>query len=1287
MVVPYTLSHASSMRSGVERTRSAYNAGGHVIEEAIVVEGGELVTSYEVNELGLVTAVTDPRGNEADAQASAFTSLMRYDVLGRLVEEQLPQVQIEHHAEPAAPGRPTTRFGYDLVGNLTHQQDAEGHTSVFGYDLVGQQTTSRAPGFTGVGGTQVTPQSSTEYDALGRVISQTDARGSTRTYTWDQLGNLATITDPQLEGFAEAGQWSYSYNPVGELLAVTDPLGARTEATYDDLGHQVTDTQIERIPAAVAYTTRYTYDAAGNALSVADPLDNATTNTYNPAGELTQATSPTGETSTFGYDLAGRATTVTNPAGTRTVTEFDLAGRQIQESVLDSEGQELRTSSTAYDAAGLPIFQTDPLGHTTQTEFNALGWLTQRVEPVSDTETITTTFGYDALGQQTRITDGRGNSTYTTYTPTGQVQDLIEPATDATPDLADRTWTTYYDVANNPVQQHVPGGVVRERTFNAFGNLTRESAAGAEVETQDRSFGYDLLGRPNAIGTSDEHIEIVYDDRGNQVQFLGPTTVSYTGTAPGTTTNYDAAGRVTNRLDMTGTTTFAYDASGRVTEHHDPVTGTDLSIDYNQAGLTESITTNGGAVRTFAYDALSQLTEDTLVSAAGETTVSTTYTYDDAGRLTERTRQGTSTTGTHHYAYDHASRLISWTAPNGEETAYAWDASGNRTQAGTGTFQFDERNRLVSSSDGDAWSYNPDGTLSSAFVDGQLRTPQFDGFERMVSSGNGSGEYAYDALGRVAERTTEGGEVHTFVYADLENNPIGILDGTDTPIAEYGRDPHGQLVSIADQGQAPALAYSNTHGDLAATYTSTGSLIQATDYGPFGETDGTEPAMSLGYQGEWTDPDTGDVNMHARWYQPETGRFASRDTMTLEPTPSVQANRYTYANANPVLYTDPSGHFVPLVIGGVYLSAKAVAAISGGLALAGSMYSVGIYQQTSRRPISIRTPSAEDLHRMFPGFRRSSRGRVAPGGYSYSSYPSKSFRFSRTSKNPISHGGSSSAWAYASASGSSVVRSWNGFSGGRYGVFVSGGGRSRFIPLVDPRRSILKKILNTPQARPPIKNEWTQERLDEHRKQREKDIKVVEEVDFDLDDYSEYEDALENLDEIPGFEKVDDSGECRSFIELSEINKHDQRGTAVGRFCGKEDINPDGKDGRYEPEGDPPGYVYGQDNRAHLIASLFFGPGSPENIVATYARTNLSSMKKIESKVRRMLQSDQEVIYVVSPVYEGDKERPWGIHMAAIAEDGTSFEYCVLNSNKYFRNGGAVGGSVCRGSKSADFTY
>ncbi|MEV4013114.1 polymorphic toxin-type HINT domain-containing protein [Nonomuraea angiospora] len=152
------------------------------------------------------------------------------------------------------------------------------------------------------------------------------------------------------------------------------------------------------------------------------------------------------------------------------------------------------------------------------------------------------------------------------------------------------------------------------------------------------------------------------------------------------------------------------------------------------------------------------------------------------------------------------------------------------------------------------------------------------------------------------------GGLQRFVYAGLDNDIVAITDQAGTVQASYGRDPFGDLVSVKEGANPAAGAMTDLHQDLVGTFTGT-ALSSTTTYNPFGEVTaqtGTKPA--LGYQSEYTDPDTGNVNMHARWYQPGTGAFASRDTWTLTPDPSIQANRYTYGNGGPLTRIDPSGH-------------------------------------------------------------------------------------------------------------------------------------------------------------------------------------------------------------------------------------------------------------------------------------------------------------------------------------------------------------------------------------------
>ena len=49
--------------------------------------------------------------------------------------------------------------------------------------------------------------------------------------------------------------------------------------------------------------------------------------------------------------------------------------------------------------------------------------------------------------------------------------------------------------------------------------------------------------------------------------------------------------------------------------------------------------------------------------------------------------------------------------------------------------------------------------------------------------------------------------------------------------------------------------------------------------------------------------------MGARWYNPATGSFGNKDTVSNKPVPdSASASPFGYAAGNPLGNTDPTGH-------------------------------------------------------------------------------------------------------------------------------------------------------------------------------------------------------------------------------------------------------------------------------------------------------------------------------------------------------------------------------------------
>ncbi|MEV4751820.1 LamG-like jellyroll fold domain-containing protein [Streptosporangium sp. NPDC049248] len=882
--------------TGTTRTEStvyAYNALNLVTRQTVENGADDLVSTSTYDDRGLLTATTDPRGNASGATAADFTTTMRYDLAGQLVETKAPQVKIEKNGS-AADGRPTQKYGYNSIGLATHTVDAEGRTLTSTFDKAGRLTSAIAPSYTPPGGSAVIPKVSFGYDAAGRQTTVTDPRNYVTSTVYDALGRPVKVTEPGPSG--PGGVRVAEYDLLGEQLAAIDPTGARTEATYDDLGRKITSTQIERTPTTAAHTTRLTYDTAGNLTKSIAPAPGTKTTTYvvNAAGEVTDVTDPLTHTSTIAYDLLGRQTKVADALGNATEAEYDLAGRKIATKDLTSTGSVVRTLGFGYDPAGNPTSTTSGEGHVTQRQFDALGRMTSLIEPVSAGTSITSTFGYDATGARTRTTDGRGNATWAGYNTLGLVESVIEPATTAYPNAADRTWTSVYDASGNAVATLQPGGVRIDRTFDPLGQVVEESGSGASVTTPTRNLTYDAAGRLTAIG--DYTLE--YNDRSllTKVSKATNQVAAYT---------YDAVGNPTQRVDPAGTANYTWDDADRLKTASDPVTGRTWTYGYDNADRLKTKTSaNPVNTETYDYDAVDRLTSHSVKNSSGTELSKIVYGWDKDDLLTSKTTTGTAGAGTNTYGYDRAGRLTSWTAPGGAVTAYEWDASGNRTKAGAETFVYDQRNRLTSGA-GTDYTYTPRGTTATETKAGVTRNLTFDAFDRLVNDGDAS--YGYDALGRMTSRT-KGADQQRFTYSGLSNDLVATTDGAGALQAKYGRDPFGGLLSL-QEGAGPALAtMTDLHGDLVATFSGT-SLVDSTAYDPFGNVthrSGTQRA--LGYQGEYTDPDTGKVNMHTRWYQPGTGTFTSRDTATLNPDPSVQANRYTYANAGPLTHSDPTGH-------------------------------------------------------------------------------------------------------------------------------------------------------------------------------------------------------------------------------------------------------------------------------------------------------------------------------------------------------------------------------------------
>ena len=126
-------------------------------------------------------------------------------------------------------------------------------------------------------------------------------------------------------------------------------------------------------------------------------------------------------------------------------------------------------------------------------------------------------------------------------------------------------------------------------------------------------------------------------------------------------------------------------------------------------------------------------------------------------------------------------------------------------------------------------------------------------------------------------------------------------DGTDTYL--YGVNRIAQV-----NGASTNYFLGDALGSVRQLTDGYGQVTLTRSYDPFGKLTQTLgiAQTNFGFTGEFTDP-TGLVYLRARHYSPEMGRFLTGDIWKGNANQPISYNKWVYANANPVRFTDPTG--------------------------------------------------------------------------------------------------------------------------------------------------------------------------------------------------------------------------------------------------------------------------------------------------------------------------------------------------------------------------------------------
>jgi RHS repeat-associated protein len=165
-----------------------------------------------------------------------------------------------------------------------------------------------------------------------------------------------------------------------------------------------------------------------------------------------------------------------------------------------------------------------------------------------------------------------------------------------------------------------------------------------------------------------------------------------------------------------------------------------------------------------------------------------------------------------------------------------------------------------------------------------------------ASAYNGDG----DRISQTADGVTTG-----YVVNSVPTLAQVLMETTagQTTYYVYG---HDLLYSVKADG--PHYHHADSLGSTIAVTDSTGAVEQTMDYDVFGVLRSITGSSGTTYTftGEENDS-SGLTYLRARYYDPASGRFLSRDPYPMDAEDTQTINRYVYVKNNPINYVDPSG--------------------------------------------------------------------------------------------------------------------------------------------------------------------------------------------------------------------------------------------------------------------------------------------------------------------------------------------------------------------------------------------
>ena len=845
---------------------------------SLIEDGNGNITEYDYMQNGNLTSVTDSIGEykkityDSEGNVKTITNgagevkSYSYDRNGRCTGVTINK---EEDGENVSY---TSYYTYDNAGNVVQSVDNAGNIVSYEYDINGRQTAS------------------------------VDAKGRRLVYAYDDRGNLKKLT--HADGTFE----TFTYDANGNNITATDRNGLTVTMKYDKLNRMTMKIYAD------GRSESYQYDAVGNVIEKTSTSGAKTTYAYDNRNRNTSITDTYGNMTEFSYDSYSRLTAVTDAMGNKTLYRYDDNGNIIKTTYADGN-----SITSDYDARNRITGQKDQNGNETKYEYDGADRLTK----VTDAYGSSYSYGYDGNGNLVTVTDAKNNTTVYTYDTLGRVSSVKN--------AAGMSMEYTYDQTGNIVEYKDYAGNITTYLYDNMDRLIKKNTA-----EETTKYSYDKLGLLISVTDKNGMITYQYDvyNRLTAKTDLNGITLTYA---------YDNEGRLKTFYNGFGSTTYEYDKLDRVTRVLDH-NGQATVYEYDALGNRSAVRYPNGTAMTYTYDVCRRLKEECLtdrngtmlskysygIGKAGERISVTeqndgieteiTYCYDKLYRLVrENIKRGNSSL-TNTYTYDKVSNRLSKTTSVTGDLSEIADVNSDEVTVteGTTTYTYNSLNQLITET-------LPQGTINYFYDDNGNLVRQsgaknvsysYDNKNHLIGvtiqneNGTTTERYAYDYEGNRISKTINDNEAVYYV-----TDTSGSLSQVAAEMNELGEikvfyTRGEELISMEREDKISYYLYDG-HENIRAISDETGQITDRYSYDAYGnllEKEGSTENEFL-YTGEQYNANTGLYYLRARYMSPSTGTFVSMDSYAGSISEPVSLHKYLYANANPVMYKDPSGNF------------------------------------------------------------------------------------------------------------------------------------------------------------------------------------------------------------------------------------------------------------------------------------------------------------------------------------------------------------------------------------------